>query len=58
MELITSKSNEDKNLQKLREQFIINYCENNGWDKDNLTSEQINIIKSYKEYQTPFLIRS
>jgi hypothetical protein len=50
------QSVEQKNVEKLREQFFNKYCSQMGWNKDNLTPEQLNEIKSQKEYINPNII--
>lgn len=55
--LAGGKSSHEEDLTKLREDFIEKYCNQNGWDKESLTIEQMNIIRSHKEYNTPYLIR-
>jgi len=45
-------------INDLREKFIINFCDNMGWNKDNLTIEQLEQIKKYKEYKNPELLLS
>jgi hypothetical protein len=43
---------------KLREKFISNYCNKLGWDKNNLTIEQLEQIKKHKEFHNPELLLS
>jgi hypothetical protein len=50
------QSVEQNNTEKLREQFVNKYCNKNGWDVNNLTPEQLNEIKSQREYQNPNMI--
>ena len=55
--LAGGKSSHEEDLTRLREEFIQKYCNQIGWDRESLTSEQMNIIRSHKEYSTPYLIR-
>jgi len=50
------QSVEQKNTDKLREQFVNKYCSKFDWDVNNLTPEQLNEIKSQKEYKNPNMI--
>jgi hypothetical protein len=45
---------EEVNL--LREQFIEKYSKQKGWDKNNLSSNQMLEIVTNKEYKNPGLI--
>ena len=47
---------ETENLNRLRETFINQYCNSKGWDSTNLSPEQLNEIKSQKEYLNPGMI--
>lgn len=58
-ELIKSGSNLSKSeLENLREQFIVSYSNNKGWDKNSLTTDQLLEIVSNSNYKTPGLLRS
>jgi len=48
----------EKDLMELREKFIEKYALIKGWNKDNLTSEQLNEIYQQPEYKKPGLILS
>lgn len=43
-------------VNSLREKFKVKYSNDNGWDSNNLTDEQLNEIKSQKGYQSPGMI--
>jgi hypothetical protein len=45
-------------INMLREKFISDYARKNGWNKDNLTPNQMLEIISHKNYKTPGLIYS
>jgi hypothetical protein len=49
-----SLTTEEVNL--LREQFIDKYSKEKGWDKKNLSSNQMLEIVTNKEYKNPGLI--
>lgn len=48
----------DKDIRDLREKFIEKYVNEKGWDKSNLTSEQLNEIYQQDEYKKPGLLLS
>ena len=50
------QSVEQVNTEKLREQFVNRYCSKYGWKVNELTPEQLNEIRSQKEYQNPNMI--
>lgn len=50
------QNKETRNLESLREKFMSRYCASRGWDVSNLTPEQINEIKTQKEYINPGMI--
>lgn len=54
--LIKSESNEQFDINQIREQILIKYCTVRGWDQNNLTPEQLNEIKNQKEYKNPGII--
>ena len=59
-QLITN-SNNIMNLDEttqLRENFANSYCSQKGWNKYNLTFEQITEIRSHKEWKNPHMIVS
>lgn len=45
-------------LIKKREEFIKKYCDNKGWDKNNLSVSQMFEITQSKQYSNPFMINS
>lgn len=59
MELIKNKSYEmGVDETRLREVFVAQYCELMGWDKNNLSLEQIHEIKNQPQYKAPSLVKS
>ena len=50
------ESREQSNVNSLREQFVIKYCAQNGWDSNNLTNEQMNQIRMCREYNNPDIL--
>lgn len=48
----------DKDLVELKEAFVEKYVNIKGWDKDKLTSEQLNEIYSQNGYKNPGLLLS
>lgn len=42
----------------LRDQFVNVYSETKGWDKKDLTLEQISEIRAHKQWKNPGLIKS
>ena len=57
--LIKSTQNLAKNdLMLLREKFIMEYARKKGWDKNNLTPNQLLEIVEQKAYKNPGIIKS
>lgn len=52
------ESKDTSNLTSLREEFITTYCMSRGWDVKGLTPEQLNEIRSQKQYKNPGIILS
>lgn len=48
----------DKDIRELREKFVEKYVKEKGWDKTNLTTEQLNEIYQQDEYKKPGLLLS
>lgn len=48
----------DKDLQELKEAFVEKYVNEKGWDKNNLTSDQLNEIYSQDGYKKPGMLLS
>lgn len=55
-EMINGQSKEQVDINQIRENIISKYCMARGWDEANLTPEQINEIKSNKEYKNPGML--
>lgn len=58
-ELIKSKTNEVLSVEetlRLREEFAMKYSANKGWNRFDLTIEQIAEIRSHIEWKNPGLI--
>lgn len=57
--LIKSTNNLSKeDLTMLRERFITDYARKKGWDKSNLTQEQLLEIIQSNGYKNPGIIKS
>lgn len=48
----------DHDILILRDSFVRNYCEQKGWDKNNLNFEQILEIRSHNEWKIPGMVNS
>jgi hypothetical protein len=48
----------EKDLFELKESFVEKYVNLKGWDKDNLTTEQLNEIHTQDGYKNPGLLLS
>ena len=58
-DLLTSTNNVNKNdLNLLREKFIENYSSKKGWDKSNLSPNQLLEIVEQKGYKNPGILYS
>ena len=55
-ELITGNGYTNESTADLREKFVNEYTSKVGWDRNNLTEEQMNEIKSQKGYRCPGMI--
>ncbi len=55
-DLITGNGYKNESTADLREKFLIEYTSKMGWDKETLSEEQLNEIKSQKGYQCPGMI--
>jgi len=57
--LIKSTNNLSKDdMTMLREKFISEYARKKGWDKNNLTPNQLLEIVEQKAYKNPGIIKS
>ena len=56
--LIKETGLNEKDLFELREVFVEKYAKMKGWDKDKLTTKQLNEIVQQPEYKTPGLLLS
>lgn len=56
--LIKNEALSDKDISMLKENFLIEYCKKKGWDKNNLSVEQLLEISNKKEYKTPGMLKS
>ena len=56
--LIKETGLNEKDLFELKEAFVEKYAKFKGWDKDNLTAEQLNEIVQQPEYKSPGLLLS
>lgn len=56
--LIKETGLSEKDLMELKEAFVEKYAKLKGWDKNNLTKEQLNEIFQQPEYQKPGLLLS
>jgi len=48
----------DKDMNDLRESFVDKYANLKGWDKANLSSEQLNEIQTQDGFKNPGLLLS
>lgn len=55
-DLITGNGYKNESTADLREKFVSEYSVKMGWDRNNLTEEQMNEIHSQKGYQCPGMI--
>lgn len=55
-ELITGNGYTNESTADLREKFVNEYTSKVGWDRNSLTEEQMNEIKSQKGYRCPGMI--
>jgi hypothetical protein len=59
-EMIKNSTNEVLSAEEtidLRERFALEYCGKKGWDKFDLTIEQVAEIRSHSQWKNPGLIR-
>lgn len=56
--LIKETGLNEKDLFELKESFVEKYAKYKGWDKNKLTTEQLNEIAQQPEYKTPGLLLS
>ena len=59
-EMIKNSTNEVLSTEEtinLRENFVRDYCGKKGWDKLDLTVEQVAEIRSHTQWKNPGLIR-
>jgi 5-bromo-4-chloroindolyl phosphate hydrolysis protein len=57
-QLIKETGLSEKDIQELRESFIEKYIKLKGWDKESLTSDQLNEIYQQEDYKKPGLLLS
>jgi hypothetical protein len=58
-DLIKSTTNISKEeLNLLREKFVVEYAKKKGWDKNNLSTNQMMEIVEQKQYKNPLIILS
>lgn len=55
-DLLKSSNLDPKDLNLLREKFISEYSQKKGWNKDQLSPNQMFEIISQKEYKNPGLL--
>ena len=48
----------EKELEILKEKFVEQYASKKGWDKNNLTKDQIFEITQQSGYKSPGLLKS
>jgi tRNA 2-selenouridine synthase SelU len=56
--LIKNETLSEATIIELREHFVNTYCQQQGWDKYNLTFEQVLQIREHKEWKSPGMLRS
>lgn len=57
-EMLRETGLSEKDIRELREKFVEKYVREKGWNKVNLTSEQLNEIYQQDEYKKPGLLLS
>jgi len=57
-ELIKNETLSEIESIQLRDIFVNRYCNNKGWDKCNLSFEQVLEIRTHREWKNPGLMKS
>lgn len=57
-ELIKNETLSEVQILELREHFVNTYCSQLGWDKYNLSFEQVMQIREHKQWKTPGMLTS
>lgn len=58
VELIKNDALTESEIIQLREAFVAKYCANKGWDKENLSFEEILEIRGHSEWKAPGMMKS
>lgn len=58
IELIKNEVLSESQSVELREIFVSHYCGNKGWDRYNLSFEQILEIRAHNQWKNPGMLRS
>lgn len=57
-EMLRETGLSEKDIRDLREKFVEKYVREKGWNKSQLTTEQLNEIYQQDEYKKPGLLLS
>lgn len=57
-ELIRNEMLSESDTVQLREIFVSKYCNNKGWDRYNLSFEQVLEIRTHNEWKSPGFVKS
>jgi hypothetical protein len=57
-ELIKNEVLSESDSVQLREVFVAKYCAYKGWDRYNLSFEQVFEIRTHNEWKSPGLMKS
>jgi hypothetical protein len=58
IELIRNEMLSESDTVELREIFVSQYCNNKGWDRYNLSFEQVLEIRAHNEWKSPGIMKS
>lgn len=57
-ELIRNEILSESDTVQLREIFVSKYCSHKGWDRENLSFEQVLEIRTHNEWKSPGIMKS
>lgn len=57
-ELIRNEVLSESDTVQLREIFVSKYCKFKGWDRENLSFEQVLEIRTHSEWKNPGIMNS
>ena len=58
IELIKNEILSESDTVQLREVFVSKYCNQKGWDRYNLSFEQVLEIRTHNEWKNPGIMNS